>query len=178
MYGFARIAGLSLVAAILGYATATRAGPTDTPLPSFSDGKPSLHVYTAVGVIKNNNVETAFICTNVHTAPVHIGVEIFDKTGARANSPPNGIFNGNGAILNVPVGATRTIATSGTALLTEDATIAGLPSLNNGSGRVVATTKNVSCTAMLLDELHTVEDPALSSLPPPTAVDLPLIRVP
>src|SRR6185436_14290213 len=47
-----------------GAATVATAGPADTPLPNFSDGKPAVAVYYAFGVIKNNNLETDFVCTN------------------------------------------------------------------------------------------------------------------
>ncbi len=169
-----RIARASFLGVALTYAGFVHAGPTDTPLPTFNGGGSAVHVYTAVGVIKNNNLETAFFCTNVDTVAINIGVEVFDKAGVLANS----INAGEGAVLGVAVGRTVTIATSGTALLTEDAQIPGLPSLRNGSGRVLATTKNVSCTAMVLDELHQIVDPAFFSDPPPTVVHLPLIRVP
>ena len=173
------VARASFLGLALTYAGFVHAGPTDTPLPTFAGGGSAVHVYTAVGVIKNNSLETAFFCTNVDTVAINIGVEVFDKAGVLANS----INAGEGAILNVAVGQTVTIATSGTALLTDDAQIPGLPALRNGSGRVVATTKNVSCTAMVVDELHEIHDP-LDPLdpqaldPPPTAVHLPLIRVP
>ena len=179
--------GVPLLALALTYATWAQAGPTDTPLPTFSNGGAAVHVYTAVGVIKNNNLETIFICTNLDTGPRNVGVETFDKNGALANSidvppPPVGpcvspTGGCGGEFLNLAVGATATIGTSGTAVLTEDVTILGLPTLNNGSGRVVATTKKIACTAMLVDEVHAIEDPP-STAPPPTAVDLPLIRVP
>ena len=173
------LAGISVLALILTYGIWAQAGPSDTPLPNFSDASPALLVYTAVGVIKNNNLETAFICTNLDTVAVHIGVEVFDKMGVLANS----VNLGNGAILNVAVGATRTIATSGTALLTEDALITLLPQLRNGSGRVVATSKTIACTAVVVDEVNEVVDPLICLLggacpPPPTLVHLPLIRVP
>ena len=164
------------VAAAIGLVAATTAvaGPTDTALPTFSDGGAAVHAYTAAGVVKNNDVETVFICTNVDTVPINIGVEVFDKDGVLANS----INAGNGASLAVAVGSTVSFGTSGTALLTEDVRMMGLPNLKNGSGRVVATTKNVACTAIVLDELHAVIDPAFSNSPPPTAVNLPLVRVP
>ncbi len=171
------LAGALMLALALTFGTWVQAGPnpSDTPLPTFSDGSSSQHVYTAIGVIKNNNLETAFICTNLDTVAVHIGVEVFDKEGVLANS----VNLGNGAILNVAVGATRTIATSGTALLTEDALITLLPNLRNGSGRVVATSKTISCSAMLLDEVHGIVDPLLCpTCPPPALAHLPLIRVP
>jgi hypothetical protein len=168
-----------IVALLSGMAVAhpgrTQAGPTDTPLPTFSNGTAAVHVYTAVGVIKNNDIETVFICTNLDTSPVSIGVEVFTNTGA----PTNAIASDNGAFLGVAVGATVTLGTSGTALLTENATITALPNLRNGSGRVVATTKNIACTAMLVDELHEIVDPLINpNIPPPTVVNLPLIRVP
>ena len=165
--------GVSLLALALTHAPGAQAGPEDTPLPTFSDGSSAVHVYTAVGVIKNNNIESVFICTNLDTGPIHIGVEVFDKTGALGNS----IAAGNGEFLNVGVGATVTIGTSLTAVLTEDQRIVGLSNLRNGSGRIVATTNNISCTAMLVDEFHEVEDPALSPDSPPVIVNLPLIRV-
>ena len=174
------VTGIAIVALAMTRGGLATAGPGDTPLPTFSDGKPALHVYTAIGVIKNNNMETDFVCTNTGAAVVNIGVEVFDETGALRNS----ISAGVGAIPNVAVGRTVTIGTSGTAVLHEDATItlnlggSGMNSLRNGSGRVVGSTKNISCTAMVLDELHDIQDPAVSSLPPPTVVNLPLTRVP
>lgn len=156
------------------------AGPSNTPLPTFAGGTPAVAVYYAVGVIKNNNLESDFICTNMDVANVHIGVEVFDETGALRNA----IAAGNGAILNLAAGETRTIGTSGTALLHEDATITlnaagnGVSQLRNGSARIVASSKNVQCTAMVLDELHQVRDPLQSPEPPPTSVHIPLVRVP
>ncbi len=173
------LAWISLLAPTLTFGTWVQAGPSNTPLPTFSDGSPALHVYTAVGVIKNNNLETVFICTNLDTVAVHLGVEVFDKEGVLANS----VNAGNGAILNVAAGATRTITTSGTALLTDDYQITLLPNLRNGSGRVLATSKTISCSALLVDEVNEVVDPLICLAggpcpPPPTMVHLPLIRVP
>ncbi len=175
------LAGALMLALALTFGTWAQAGPnpSDTPLPTFSDGSSSEHVYTAIGVIKNNSLETAFICTNLDTVPVHIGVEVFDKDGVLGNS----IILGIGEILNVAVGATRTIATSGLAVFTHDHLITGLPSLRNGSGRVVATSKTISCTAVVVDELNVVVDPLVclaggACPPPPALLHLPLIRVP
>jgi len=60
------------------------------------------------GVIKTNNLETAFVCTNVDSAPRDIGVELFDETGALRNS----VHAGNGAFLDVAPGQTKTVDTS------------------------------------------------------------------
>ncbi len=169
------LAGGSLLALTLTFGSWVQAGPSNTPLPTFSDASLALHVYTAIGVIKNNDLETVFICTNLDTVAVHIGVEVFDKEGVLANS----VNAGNGAILNVAVGATRTFGTSGTVLLTDDSQITGLPNLRNGSGRVVATSKTISCSALLVDEVHAIVDPLLCpTCPPPALAHLPLIRVP
>jgi len=156
------------------------AGPTDTPLPTFSDSKAAVNVYIASGVIKNNNLETDFFCTNIDTVAVDIGLEVFDETGALRNS----IAAGSGAFLNVGVGKTVTIGTSGTAALHEDQAVtlnaAGNATavLRNGSGRVVATSKNLICTAVVVDKLHAVLDPATSSLPPPSLAQLQLVKLP
>jgi len=172
--------GIALLLSTLGYAGPAAAGPTDTPLPTFSDGRPAVSVYIAPGVIKNNNLETDFVCTNLDAVAVDIGLEVFDETGALRNS----VAGGSGAFLNVGVGMTVTVATAGTAELHEDQTLAlntagnGLPNLRNGSGRVVATSKNIACTAVVADKLHTIQDPAVSSLPPPSLAEIPLIKLP
>ncbi len=59
------LAGASLLVLTLTFGTWVQAGPSDTPLPTFSDASAALHVYTAVGVVKNNDLETVFICTNL-----------------------------------------------------------------------------------------------------------------
>ena len=160
----------AVLCTLAGIPSLTLGGMLDTPLPTFSDGKAAQRVGLVPTVVKNNNLETVFICTNLDSVPIHIGVEVFDKTGALGNS----IAAGNGELLNVGVGATVTIGTSGTALLTEDETITTLPNLRNGSGRIVATSPRVACIAMLVDERHEIEDPALSSDSPPSLVVAPV----
>src|SRR5438132_14055952 len=169
-----------LLAGVLASISPAYAGPTDTPLPTFSDGKPAVAVYTAVGVIKGSHLETDFVCTNLDPVAVDIGLEVFDETGALRNS----VVAGSGAFLNVGVGKTVTVGTAGTAVLHEDQTLAlntagsGVGLLRNGSGRVVATSKSIACNAIVADKLHTVQDPAVSSLPPPSLAQLQLIKLP
>ncbi len=79
--------GIAPAVTLLMRSSPAAAGPTDTPLPTFADGKPAVAVYDAYGVIKNNNLETDFICTNIDSVAVDIGVEVFDETGALRNSP-------------------------------------------------------------------------------------------
>jgi hypothetical protein len=165
---------------MLAWAGSVHAGPADTPLPTFSDGKPAVAVYHATGVIKNNNLETDFVCTSLEATPVDIGVELFDETGALRNS----VAAGEGAFLNVAPGKTVTVGTAGTVAFHEDLTITlngagtGANLLRNGSGRVVGTSKNVLCTALVADKLHAIADPAVSSVPPPPFTSLPLIKLP
>jgi hypothetical protein len=209
----------ALALLILGFCRPAIAGPGDTPLPTFADGKPAQAVYLALGVMKNNNLETDVVCTSLEATPVDIGFQTFDETGALRNnvSAPGPLCNagtrsglactvdssldtvngcpgatcpgccgpGSGAMLAVAPGKTVTIGTAGTAQLHEDATMAfntagnGLPQLRNGSGRIVATSPNVFCTAVVADKLHTICDPAAPcTLPPPTIVTIPLVRIP
>ena len=145
---------VSLLAGALVSISTAYAGPTDTPLPTFSDGKPAVAVYTAVGVIKGSNLETDFVCTNVDAVAVDIGLEVFDETGALRNS----VHAGSGAFLNVGPGKTVTVGTAATVVFHEDQTLTlntagnGTAALSNGSGRVVGTSKNVLCTALLADK--------------------------
>jgi len=209
----------ALALLLLGLGRSAAAGLVNTPLPTFADGKPAQAVYTMLGAIRNNNLETDVACTNLDSVAVDIGFEVFDETGALRNNVgaaatmcntgsrvaqactvdnsvdtvngcpgavcPGCCVPGSGAMLAVAPGRTVTIGTAGTAELHEDATMVfntagnGLPNLRNGSGRIVATSPNVFCTALLADKLHTICDPAAPcSLPPPTIVNVPLIRIP
>jgi hypothetical protein len=217
----ATLTRIVLTLLLLSLGRSATAGLGDTPLPTFADGNPAQAVYAAFGVIKNNNLETDFVCTNLDTAPVDVGLQVFDETGALRNDVtaagllcnggsragqactvdnstdavngcpaalcPGCCGPGSGAMLAVAPGHTVTIGTAGTAELHEDGTLAmntagsGLPNLRNGSGRVVATSLNVFCTAMLVDKLHTICNPAAvppCTLPPPTIVTIPLVRIP
>ena len=165
------------LAATLCLVAPARGGVTDTPLPTFSDGKAAQLVALLPGVIKKNQIDTDVICTNLAPAAVDVGFEVFDQNGVRGN----GVASGNGALLAVGPGRTVTIATGGTAVLHEDAVItleAPVTNLANGSGRVVATSKNIACTAVVADKLHTIQDPAVSSLPPPSLAEIQLIKLP
>src|SRR5262245_33981302 len=122
----------AIVAGIVAWTTLAQAGPTDTPLPTFSDGKPAVAVYTVAGVIKHSNLETDFACTNAGSGPVDIGLEVFGETGALRNS----VHTGSGAALNVGVGQTVPIGTGATAWSPErDAQRPRPPRLEVGRGR-------------------------------------------
>ena len=160
------------LAVALGLVAPARAGITDTPLPTFSDGHAAQVVALVPGVIKNDQIETDVICTNLASAAVDIGFEVFSQAGVRGNR----VSTGNGAILAVGPGRTVTIATGGTAVLHEDAAItleAPVTELANGSGRVVATDIRLACNAFTVDSLHTVESPGkCPTCQPPTLANL------
>src|SRR2546428_822400 len=86
----------ALMLLLLGFCRPAAAGPGDTPLPTFADGKPAQAVYVALGVIKNNNLETDVVCTSLDGSPVDIGFQVFDETGALRNNVagPGTLCNG------------------------------------------------------------------------------------
>ena len=90
------LAGIAILAGALAQAPSAQAGPGDTPLPTFADGKPAQAVYVALGVIKNNNLETDVVCTSLEGSPVDIGFQVFDETGALRNNvaAPGTLCNG------------------------------------------------------------------------------------
>jgi hypothetical protein len=156
------------VVSVFGLCALTAASPAvggvvDSPLPVLQAGKATLLLYTVPGVIKNNNLETVFICTSFDSSPMAIGVEVFAATGG----PPLNVVAAptlDGAETVAP-GETATIATGATLGLHEDEIIESLlpASVKNGSARIVATGKKLGCTAFIADELN---DPpsALTSL--------------
>ena len=162
-----RLGGLAALG-LLARAVVASAGVGDTPLPTFSPGGvagPALAVYHAFGTIKNNGLETDFVCTNTTLTAQNIGLQVFDETGALRNDFSAGT---NGEFLNVASGRTITVATAGTAVLHEDQTLSlnllgnGLPQLRNGSARIVSTSTGISCVGLLVDKFHIIVDPALS----------------
>src|SRR5438552_6596964 len=174
---------MRLLSTVLGLAVAlglvgpARAGIADTPLPTFSDGHAAQVVALVPGVIKSGAIETDVICTNLAPAAVDVGLEVFDVAGVRANR----VSTGNGALLTVAPARTVTIATGGTAVLHEDATIAleaPVTEIANGSARVVATDVRLACNAFTVDSVHTVQSPnKCSTCKPPTLANLGLSYV-
>ncbi len=142
-----------------GGADPAHAGIGGTSLPTFSDGKPSIEVATVTGVIKRLRLESHFACTSIDTAPVDIGVQVFDAFGVLLNDVGSDV----GVILGIAPGQTVTVGTSATAAYLESTTIP-LPEIAQGSARILASSQAVRCRAWILDQ-------ALS--PPVTIGDLP-----
>lgn len=141
---------ISCLALCLATVRSARAGITDTPLPKFSDNKQAVMVMAVPGVVKRNRLQTDFLCTALDSVAVDIGVEVFSSTGALLNS-----VNANaGAVLNVAPGATVTFGTTGTAALLETQVIS-LPAIAQGSARVLASSANVRCNVLILDNAVT-----------------------
>ncbi len=126
------------------------AGVADTPLPLFSDGKQSVNVLTVAGVVSRQRLQTDFVCTSFDSSAVDIGVELFDPTGLRLND----VHAGNGALLNVGTGQTVTFGTAATKGYLENAIITHTY-MAQASARVVATSTQVRCNVMVLDNLVT-----------------------
>jgi len=164
----------AVLCTLSGFPVFAFAGMFDTALPTFSDGKAAQVVGLVPTVVNNKGIITDVFCTNLDTVPVNIGFEVFDPNGVLANS----IAAGEGEFLGVAVGATVTIGTGGTPLLTEDRVIPTLPDLRNGSGRVVASEENVFCNALLVDEIHEIIDPDDVSPGDPFPLPPSLTRVP
>ncbi len=213
MTGITSLTGFLVAASLFVSASSVSAGVADSPLPVFSGG-PAQHVFSVPGAIKNNNVETEFICTSLASDPITIGVETFRSSGGTPLNdvnPPT--LNGAGT---VQPGETITIGTANTAGIHEDkvinlkkcfaggspgalcningdcgvGTCTGLrciggstpgavcvvdgdcgggtcsPPLRNGSARIVSDSKNITCSAFLVDTI---------SSPPASMVSLKVI---
>src|SRR3989442_15931536 len=78
----ATLTRIALTLLLLGLGRPAAAGPGDTPLPTFADGKPAQAVYTEFGVIKSNKLETDFVCNNLDAAPDCFEFYCVDEYGA------------------------------------------------------------------------------------------------
>jgi len=121
----------------------------NSALPQFSDGKQSVHVMTVPGVVKRDRLQTDFMCTSIGAGPVDIGVQIFASDGSLLNSIDAGV----GAVLDVSPGQTVTIGTGTTATYSEPVVIPLADGLQ-GTARIVATSDQVRCNVMVVDDLE------------------------
>ncbi len=125
------------------------------PLPRFADGHEATHAVLFPGVIKRGRMQSDVFCTSLAIEAIDIGVEMFGPDGAVENN----VADGNGAVVNVPPGATVTFGTTGTAAFLETQVIA-MRGVAQGFARVVTTSPAVTCAAMVVD----------SAVTPPTAL--------
>src|SRR5262249_7925930 len=110
------------------------------------DGQQSRLVRLVPGVVKRMGLETDFFCTSIDTVTIEIAVEVFSKDGALLND----VHAGAGAASGVLPGQTVTFGTRGTAAFVEVVVIS-LPSVSQGSARVVATSEAVRCVVVIVD---------------------------
>lgn len=145
------IPGALLAAAITVTATSALAGPADSPVPSISASASTRVLYTVPGVIKNNGIETAIMCTSMDTVAGTLAFEVFaPEGGGPLNNVSSGVANGT---MPLPVGATVTISTGTSEGLHEDLAITGLVNVKNGAARILGTTTNVLCTGVLVSKI-------------------------
>jgi len=158
---------------VAGAAVPVHAGVADTPLPTFADGKPAQLAAVLPAVVKDNNLRTYVVCTNLGVTPVDVGLEVFDQSGVRGNT----VAAGNGALFNVAAGRTVTFSTGTTVVMHEEQVVTLEPPvtvLGQGSGRVVTTGLQVACAAYAVDRLHQIRDPRRSPERSPIMVLLPV----
>jgi hypothetical protein len=155
------VAGTLLLGAMSSVPTVAIAGLIDSPLPVLAVGQTTVHMFSIPGVIKNNNLETVFICSSLSSQPVTVAVEVF-ATGGGAPLNDANLPSLSGVEVLAP-GTTKTITTGSTAAFHEDQTLA-LPaaSLRNGSARIVSTSKSIACSAFITDQ---ISDPPISMMP-------------
>jgi hypothetical protein len=110
------------------------------------------------GVI-NDFLGTFFSCTNVDSAAVPIGVEVFGPAGGAAAN------NAATSAINVAPGATVMFGTQTAAGVTVDAVL-NPRNVTKGSGRIVATSKKIVCTTFVADT---------NANPPTSAYELTII---
>ncbi len=135
---------LATLAGLVGMtlSTSATAGVADTPLPIL-DGKKSKHVYTIPGIVGSALLATAVTCTSLEKSKsARFTVQYF----AAAGGPPENIIGVGTAI---GPGETKVVSTEGTTL--SESTFALANSNAPRSGRVVATSTKISCTAAVLE---------------------------
>jgi hypothetical protein len=140
---------LAALAAVLAFAaTPAVAGIADSPLPELLPGAKTVHLYSVPGVIAGvGGLGTVFACTSTATQPIQVGVEIFSSVGG---APTN---DGTATSLNLNPGATALFGTALAAGFNITSNLAG-GGFSRGSARILATSKNVICTAFLADFIN------------------------
>jgi len=145
------LSGALLSAAITVAATSAIAGPGDSPVPSISATASTRVLFTVPGVIKNNGLETAIMCTSLDTIATTVAFEVFSPAGGGPlNDVSSGVANGT---LALPAGGSVTISTGTSVGLHEDLAITGLSNVKNGSARILGTSTRVLCTGLVVEKL-------------------------
>ena len=139
-FSLASITGLVL--ALCGPAVA---GVADSPLPLFG-GQKTKHVFTIPGVISHATLATVIVCTSLEKKKdLRWGIEIFASGGG---APEDSALD-----LLMDPGGSQAVATVETTYSGTDMNLSNssLPR----SARVVATSKKLACSAMVVEEQPT-----------------------
>jgi len=140
------------------------AGIGDKDLPLLNGQKTKL-LYTVVGVTNfDNELATAFHCTSTEPSggsDIHVGIQVFYEGGNLVND----VAADEGSFTLGP-GRTRTTSTQNTTF--NEVNNIDVDQIDQGSARIVATSKKVLCTAMLLESENS---------PPTSMVMLPVFRM-
>ncbi len=136
----------SLLAVTLAAATAARAGIADSPLPVLVAGQTTLHLYSVPGVkgAGGTNLATYISCTSTSSSPQTVGVEVFADTGG---APLN---NAATTAVLVPAGGSVRFGTSDSFAFGTNQSLS--IAVDNGSARILSTSKLLVCTAFIADE--------------------------
>ena len=119
------------------------AGIADSPLPELLPGAKTVHLFSVPGIIAGGGLDTFFACTSTDTAAVQVGAELF---GAPGGPPYNDAV---ATSLSVGPGATVISGTSAAVGISINSNLGGL--FSKGSARILATSKNLACTAFIAD---------------------------
>jgi hypothetical protein len=158
-----RLLALSCALTFLFASLPSEAGIGDKDLPLLNGQKTKL-LYTVVGVRDSLNSATVFHCTSTERTggkDIRLGIEVFYSDGGLANN----VAVGEGRVDLIP-GQTSTLSTRETAVFFVDRDI-GARGINQGSARIFADSKNVLCSAMIVDPLND---------PPAAMVMLPVFK--
>src|SRR5437879_9411372 len=118
------------------------------------------HLYSVPGVIGGGlGLGTHFSCTSTDTATMQVGVELFFPGGG---APANDAV---ATSLSVGPGATVIFGTGPAAGISISSSLGG--GFSKGSGRILATSKKLACTAFLADPF---------SAPPTSMAQLTIIK--
>jgi hypothetical protein len=116
------------------------AGLLDSPPPALGNAVPGTVVYRmgAVHYEPGGWVDTTVTCTNLATTPSLIALEVFNETDTRVGDLAKATVEPNASVI---------FATSADAAPNAVA-VAGLPAIDHGKARVVASTTKLNCTAV------------------------------
>lgn len=151
----------ALVVVLLGHilAAPALAGIADSPLPELEAGKRTHHLYSVPGVIEQNILATFFSCTSTDTAPMKVGVELFENAGGGPGNDPVGTS------LTILPGGTKTFGTMFAVGINVDSFVGG--GIIRGSARILSTSRKLVCTAFIADP---------GNAPPTTSWQLTIIK--